>query len=288
MIKNDQACDIRMMFDCNSTSSNGIVVENGPVHIRTLDNKIVPLSLVGYNFSSPHPLRSEIMERLMRHVGGKKDLTALVCPTIQLTAGDIMEFIQRDTLPKSFMRYYSDQLPLWLNVKVREDNHLFDVNNTMAILVQATVARALNPICKFPVINKSAVVLYQPTMNCNIFLENEPLSLSSKGSCFVIDTCETGVFLALSQMSISKVRNVKLMQDMADGGWEVLVSSVGFATPRRYSKSLNAVPDGHLAKNFSNFHYNVWLQGSADISLSNTSNFAVSMKMNGRSLSIRG
>ena len=46
-------------------------------------------------------------------------------------------------------------------------------------------------------------------------------------------------------------------------------------------KGENMVPDGHLAKNFSNFHYNVWLQGSADISLSNTSNFAVSMKMNG-------
>lgn len=281
VIKNDQTCDIRMMFDCDSTSSNGIVVENGPVHISTSDNTTVPLSLVGYNFSSPYLSRSEITERLLRHVGGKEELSAHVCSGIQLTAGDIMEFIQRDALPTSFMRYYSEHLPLWLNVKVREDNHLFDVNNTMANLVQATVACTLNPICKFPVLNKSAVVLYQPTMNYNIFLENEHLSLSSKGSCFVIDTCEKGVFLALPQTSISKVRNVKLMQYMADGGWEVLVSSLGFTAPRRYSKTFSTLSDGHLAKNFSDFHYNVWLKGSADISLGNSSNFAVNIKMNG-------
>ena len=281
VITNYQACDIRMMFDSNANSSNGIVVETGPVHIITPDNKTVPLSLVGYNFSSYRPSRGEIMERLVRHVGGKEELRARVCPNIQLTAADMMEFIQKDALPTSFLRYISDHLPLWLNVEVREDNNLFDLNNAMANIIQAKNAHASNPVCKFPVINQSPVVLYEPTISYNLLLENEQLSLSSKGSCFVIGVCETWASLALSQKSISKVHRMKLMQDMAHAGWEVVVSSFGFTTPRRYSKTLNSVPDGHLAENFSDFHYNFWLQGSASIYMSNSNNFAVNMKMNG-------
>ena len=281
VIKTYQACDIKMMFDSNVTSSNGIVVETGPVHVIPPDNRTIPLSLVGYNFSSPHPSRIKLKERLLRHVEGEEEVGAPVCPNIQFTAADMMEFIQRDAFPKSFLRYFSYQLPLWLNVKVREDNYLFDLNNAMANIVQAKNAHASNPVCKFPVINQSPVVLYEPTISYNLLLENEQLSLSSKGSCFVIGICETWVFLALSQNSIGKVHTMKLMQDMADAGWEVMVHSFGFTTPRRYSKTLNSVPDGHLAQNFSDFHYNVWLQGSADVYLGNSSNFAVNMNMNG-------
>ena len=70
------------------------------------------------------------------------------------------------------------------------------------------------------------------------------------------------------------------MQDMANKGWEFLVTSFGFTTPRRYNRVVSSVPDGHLAEDFSDFHYNWWWQGSANIHLSD-SGYAVNLKMIG-------
>ena len=279
-MQNDLACKIRVVFDSNSSISDGFVVEPGPVHIIASDNKTVPLSLVGYNFSLPLPSRSEIVERIVKYASDQK-LSAHGCSDMRLSVEDLMEFVQKEALSKSFMSYFSDQLPLWINVKVGENSDLFDIRNTLASLVKAKDAHILHPICKFPIGSNAAVVLYRPLLNYNIFLENEKLSLSSKGSCFVIDICQTGVFLTLSHKATKKVHTLQLMQDMADGGWEVLVSSFGFTAPRRYSKNLNDVPNGHLAEDFSDFRYNFWMHGSANIYLSNSSYSAVNIKMTG-------
>ena len=279
-IQNDLACKIRVVFDSNSSMSEGFVIETGPVHIIASDNKTVPLSLVGYNFSLPLPSRGEIMERIVKYAGDQ-ELSAHGCSDLRLTVEDLMEFVQKDALSKSFMSYLSDQLPMWLNVKVGENSDLFDIRNTMASLVEAKEAHILHPICKFPIGSNSAVVLYRPLLNYSIFLENEHLSLSSKGLCFVTDICQTGVFLTLSHQATKKVQTLQLMQDMADGGWKVLVASFGFTAPRRYSKTLTDVPNGHLAEDFSDFRYNFWMQGSANIHLSNSSNSGVDVKMTG-------
>ena len=279
-MQNDLACKIRVVFDSNSSISDGFVVETGPVHIIASDNKTVPLSLVGYNFSLPLPSRGEIMKRAVKYASDQ-ELSAHGCSDMRLSVDDLMEFIQKEALSKSFMRYFSDQLPLWLNVKVGENSDLFDIRNTLASLVKAKDAHILHPICKFPIGSNAAVVLYRPLLNYNIFFENEKLSLSSKGSCFVTDICQTGVFLTLSHQATKKVRTLQLMQDMADGGWEVLVASFGFTAPRRYSKTLNDVPNGHLAEDFSDFRYNFWMQGSANIYLSNSTYSAVNIKMTG-------
>ena len=58
------------------------------------------------------------------------------------------------------------------------------------------------------------------------------------------------------------------------------MSSFGFTTPRRYNRSVSSVPNGHLVQNFSDFYYNWWWQGSANIDLSNKDQ-AVNMKMSG-------
>ena len=273
-------CNIRTVFDSNCTMSKGVEIESGPVHIITPDNKTIPLSLVGYNFSSPHPSRNEVIEKLVRHTGDQKS-SSRKCSNIHRTARDLIEFIQKDAFPNSFLRYFTEKLPLWLKVKVREDNDLFDIENTLAYLVQATDAHTFHPICKFPNNTQSAVVLYRPTVNYTISVENKQLSLSSKGSCFAVDICETGVFLTLSPKAKNKVRTMQFMKDMADGGWDLLVSSFGFTTPRRYNRILTRVPDGHLAEEFSNFHYNLWWQGRANILLTNSSDFAVNMRMTG-------
>ena len=276
------ACDIRVAFHSNSTMSSDTVIESGLLHIITPENKTIPLSLVGYNFSSPHPSRTEIMERLVTRMNLKEQKRSVhKCSGNQLTAEDLIEFIQKDALPKSFIRYFTAQLPLWLKVSVGENSDLFDIENTMASLVPTTDIHINHPICKFAINKQSVLVLYRPTVNYSIFVENEHLSLSSKGSCFVTDICETGVFLALPQKASNKVSTMPFMQDMAGGGWELLVSAFGFTTPRRYNRILTDMPDGHLAENFSDFTYNLWLQGSANILLGHSSYHGVKMKITG-------
>jgi len=201
----------------------------------------------------------------------------------RLTAEDLIEFIQKDALPKSFLRCFTDQLPLWMKVKVREDSSLFDIRNALASLVQSKNVHTIHPTHRFPISNRSLVVLYRPSVNYNIFIENEQLSLSSKGSCFVTGVCETAVFLGFEKKASHNISIMPFMQDMAREGWELLVSSVGFTTPRKYRGTLIGVPDGHLAENFSDYRYNLWLRGSANILLRNSSNrmFAVNIKMTG-------
>ena len=283
------ACDIKVAFYKNSTKSNS-PIESGPVHIITPDNKTIPLSLIGYDFSVPHLSRKEILERLVRLTNiteqrqtSEQNTSANGCTDNQLSAGDLFEFIQEDALPKSFLKYLSDQLPLWLKVRVRDNSDMFHIENTLANLVQTTDTREIHSTCKFPINSQSSImILYRPVVNFNISVDNEELSLSSKGSCFSIDVCNTGMFLTLSSKGNNKVRTLQFLQDMADGGWKLLVSSFGFTTTRRYfSRIVNHVPDGHFAENFTNFDYNLWLQGSANILLNNSSYFAVNLNITG-------
>ena len=284
-IKKFRACDVKIAFHTNiSNISTPTLIESGPVHIITSNNRTIPLSLTGYDFSSPLPLEKDIMERLI-------GLTSLSdrwqvsnqrpdCYNIGLTGEDLIEIIQKDAFSKSFLRFLTDQLPLWLRFRVREESNLFDIGNVQSNLFLTTDAHLTYPVCKFPVHIPTALVLYHPTVNFNISVENSHLSLSSKGSCFAADICELGVFLTLSQRARKKFATMQFMQDLTLGGWELLVSSFGFTTPRRYNRSVSSVPNGHLVRNFSDFFYNWWWQGSANIELSNEDQ-AVNMKMSG-------
>ena len=284
-IKKFRACDVKIAFHTNSNISTPTLIESGPVHIITSNNRTIPLSLVGYDFSSPLPLEKDIMERLIG-LTSKSDRWQVSdqrtdCYNIGLTGEDLIEIIQKDTFSQSFLRYLTDQLPLWLRFRVREESNLFDIGNVQSNLFQTTDANLTNTICKFPVNIQTALVLYRPMVTFNISVDNNPLSLSSKGSCFAADVCEPGGFLTLSQRARNKFATMQFMQDLTLGGWELLVSSFGFSTPRIYNRSvLSSVPNGHLVGNFSDFYYNWWWQGSANIDLSNADQ-AVNMKLSG-------
>ena len=279
------ACDFKIAFHTNSNISTPTLIESGPVHIITSDNRTIPLSLAGYDFSSPLPLEKDIMERLigLTNISDRWQLNNQRpdCYNIGLTGKDLIEMIQKDAFSKSFLRYLTDQLPLWLRFRVREESNLFDIGNIQSNLLQTRDAHLSNTICKFPVHIQTALVLYRPMVTFNISVDNNRLSLSSKGSCFAADICEPGVFLTLSQRARKKFATMQFMQDLTLGGWELLVSSFGFSTPRIYNRSvLSSVPNGHLVGNFADFYYNWWWQGSANIDLSNADQ-AVNMKLSG-------
>ena len=289
-MENFPACSFKTAF-INSTKSNATVIESGTVHIITPDNKTIPLSLVGYDFSFPRLTGKQVLERLaqltniteQRQTDNQRS-GARGCSDFQLPGRDLIELVQNDALPRSFLRYFKDQLPLWLKVRVSENSNLFDIENTLVNLVQTTDAHITHPFCKFPDNIQSVVVLYRPTVNYSISVENNQLSLSSKGSCFATDICESGVFLTLSHGASRKLATLQFMQDMANKGWELSVYSLSFTTPRRYNRIVSSVPDGHLAEDFSDFHYNWWWKGSAKIHLSD-SGYAVNLKMTGEAFS---
>ena len=170
---------------------------------------------------------------------------------------------------------------MWLRLGVREEqNNLFDIGNIQSNLFLTTDTHLSYPICKFPAHIQSTLVLYRPTLNYNISVENDHLLLSSKGSCFAADIYEPGVYLSFSQRAKKKFATMQFMQDLTLGGWKLLVSSFGFTTPRENNTFATSIPNGHLVGNFSDFYYNWWWQGSANVDLSNEDQ-AVSMKTSG-------
>ena len=284
-IKKFPACDVEIAFHANLTTSNPLLIESGPVHIMTFDNMTIPLSLLGYDFSSAPPSQKKIMERLTRLTSisdqWKIDYQMPHCYNIRLTGKDLIEIIQTEAFSKSFLRYITCQLPLWLRFRISEESNLFDIGSIQSSLFQTTDAQLTYPICKFPAHKQSTLVLYRPTLNYNILVENNHVLLSSKGSCFAADICEPGVFLTLSQRARKKFATMQFMQDLTLGGWKLLVSSFGFTTPQGNNTFANSVPNGHLVGNFSDFYYNWWWQGSANIDLRNADH-DVNMKMGGQ------
>ncbi|XP_078370477.1 uncharacterized protein LOC144654268 isoform X2 [Oculina patagonica] len=283
-------CDVTVAFESTSTVSHDVRIESGPVHIITSDNKNIPLSVEGYDFSSPLQARqTEMLKRLISHTkvmeqslpDNSRQMTQ-GCSPFHQTAETLNEFIQKDALPKSFLRYFTGQVPLWLKLMTGEESDIFAIENTLAHLVQTTGKRYIHPICKFPSTDSnSAVVMYHPIVNFSISVQNEQLSLSSKGCCFANDICKGGAFLSLSEEAGKEISTMPFMKEMADGGWKLLLSSLRFTTRRKYSTIMNRIPVGPWAEHFSDYHYNMWWQGSADILLKNSSDFLVNMKLTG-------
>lgn len=281
-------CDITVAFDSTATVSADVRIESGLVHIITADNKTIPLSLEGYDFSSPDQNDQELLKRLIDHAKVREetqseDLNPVnqVCSPFQSTGETLMEFIQKDAFPKSFFQYFSRQLPLWLKFTA-EDSYVFATENLLASLIQTTGPRYVHPSCEFLLTGtSSSAVIYRPKVNYSISVQNEQLFLSSKDCCFATDLCDGGVFLTLSESANREIATMPFVKEMIEGRWKLFLSSLGFTPQRRYSTIVNRLPVGPLAEYFSDFHYNLWLQGSADIFLKNSSDFSVNIKLTG-------
>ena len=281
-------CDITMAFSSTSTVSNGVLIESGPVHIVTPDNKSIPLSVDGYYFSSSPHARQEMLKRLISHTKESQSQSEdnkpnnQGCSPYRQTAKTLLELIKKDALPKSFLRYFTGQMPLWLKIMAGEETNLFATENTLAYLIQTTDNENIHPNCHFlSTGSPSAMVIYQPLVNHSISVQNDQLSKSSKASCFATDICEGGAFLSWSQDVNKEISTMPFMKDMSDGGWKLFLSSLGFTTRRKYSTITNRVPVGPWAEFFLDFYYNLWWQGSADILLKNSSDFSVNLQLTG-------
>jgi len=282
-------CGITVAFDSTTTVSADVRIESGPVHVITPDNKTIPLSLDGYDFSSPDQSHQKLLKRLIEHakVSEKtqsEDLNPVNqgCSPFQSTGQTLMEFIQKDTFPKSFLQYFSRQVPLWLKLAAGEDSHLFATENMLANLIQTTDPRYVHPSCKFLLAGTiSTAVIYRPKVNLSISVQNEQLFVSSKDCCFATDICDGGVFLTLSESVNKEIAAMPFVKEMIEGRWKVLLSSLGFTPRRKYSTIVNRLSEGPLAEYFSDYHYNLWIQGSADIILRNSSDFSVNIKLTG-------
>ena len=281
-------CDITVAFDSTANVSADVPIESGPVHAITADNKTIPLGLHGYDFSSLHQDHQELLKRIIdqakvREETQSEDLNPVNqgCSPFQSTGETLMEFIQKDAFPKSFFQYFSRQLPLWLKFTA-EDSYKFATENLLASLIQTKGPRYVHPSCELLLSGtSSSAVIYRPKLNYSISVQNEKLFLSSKDCCFATDLCDGGVFLTLSESANREIATMPFVKEMIDGRWKLFLSSLGFTPQRRYSTIVNRLPVGPLAEYFSGFHYNLWLQGSGEIFLKNSSDFSVKIKLTG-------
>ena len=282
-------CGLKVAYSPSSTLPNDVLVQSGPVHIITSDNKTIPLSLVGYNFSSPYQSgqESELLKTLIAQTSSTNTSSAgqtsnEMC-SFQPTTEALIEFIQEDAFPKSFMRYLTDKLPLWIRLMVKDDNNLFAAENTRADLIQITSTQSDYLNCKFPPLGiPNAMVTYRPKVTFTISAGRKQISLPSKGCCFATDPCGSAVFLTLSEKAGKEISKMPVLKDLTYNGWGVLLSSFGFTAPKKYQSLTNSLPSDPMAEHFSDFHYNMWWKGTTNISLKNTSDFTINMKMSGQ------
>ena len=90
------------------------------------------------------------------------------------------------------------------------------------------------------------------------------------------------MFLALSENAGKEISKMPVLKDLTDNGWGILLSSFGFTAPKKYQSLTNSLPSDSMAEHFSDFHYNMWWEGTTNISLKNTSDFTINMKMRGQ------
>ena len=282
-------CGLKAAYSPSSTLPNDFLVQSGPVHIITPDNKTIPLSLVGYNFSSPRQsgqeselLKTLIAQTTTNNTSSASQTSNEIC-SLQPSAETLIELIQEDAFPKSFMRYLTDKLPLWIRLMVKDDNNLFAAENIRADLIQTASTQSDYLNCKFPPPGIStAMVTYRPRVTFTISAGRKQISLPSKGCCFATDPCGSAVFLALSENAGKEISKMPVLKDLTDNGWGILLSSFGFTAPKKYQSLTNSLPSDSMAEHLSDFHYNMWWEGTTNISLKNTSDFTINMKMRGQ------
>ena len=282
-------CGLKIAYNSSSTLSNDVLVESGPVHIVTDNNKKIPLSLVGYNFDSSNQSgkKSEVLKALITQTSITKTSSAgqtsdKMC-SFKPTAEALIELIQEDAFPKSFMRYLTNQLPLGIRLMVKDDNTLFATENIRADLIQIAGTQNTYLNCKFPPLNvPTAMVIYRPKVTFTISAGSKQISLPSKGCCFATDPCGRAVLLTLSEKAAKEISKMLVLKGLTDDGWDVVLTSFGFTAPKKYQSLTNSLPTDPMAEIFSDFHYNMLWKGITKISLKNTSDFTINMKMTGQ------
>ena len=213
-------CGLKVAYTSSSTLPNDVLVQSGPVHIITSDNKTIPLSLVGYNFASPHQSgqESELLKTLIAQTNTTNTSSAgqtsnEMC-SFQPSAEALIELIQEDAFPKSFMQYLTDKLPLWIRLIVTDANNLFAAENIRADLIQTAGTQSDYLNCKLPPLSIStAMVTYRPKVTFTICAGSKQISLSSKGCCFATDPCGSSVFLALSKKAGEEISKMPVLKD---------------------------------------------------------------------------
>ena len=282
-------CGLKVAYTSSSTLPNDVLVQSGPVHIITPDNKTIPLSLVGYDFasSSQSGQESELLKTLIAQTStintSSAGQTSNEMCSFQPSADALIELIQEDAFSKSFMRYLTDKLPLWIRLMVEEDNNLFAAENIRADLIQTASTQSDHLNCKFPPLGiATAMVTYRPKVTFTISAGRKQISLPSKGCCFATDPCSSAVFLTLSGKAGEEISKMPVLKDLTDNGWGVLLSSFGFTAPKKYQSLTNSLPSDPMSEHFLDFHYNMWWEGTTNISLKNTSDFSINMKMSGQ------
>ncbi|KAL9962843.1 hypothetical protein ACROYT_G031988 [Oculina patagonica] len=241
---------------------------NGVVHFATTNNQIIPLSLIGLNLKELRVSRDQMIETGIAKTSKSKKFSLSYqrndkCYSKIADAKNILELIENDAFPSSFMQALSAMAPEWLTLAVSETNEYFDIQN-----IAVNLASDFEHCSGFPFQGASSLAYYRPALNYTVRVAQNEVSLFADGrTCFAINVCKPGLFTKLPKEQAEHLKStLNVFQDMKDCcGIDLTVNSIGFLDIEETSHFVKGVIwNGTDLQKLSLFSFNAWLKGSLD------------------------
>ncbi len=243
---------------------------NGVVHVATTNNQIIPLSLIGLNLKELHVSRDKMIETGIAKTSKSNKLLPQYqrnkkCYSKTANTKNLLELIENDAFPSSFLQALSGMAPEWLTLAVSETNEYFDIEN---IAVNITSDHEFEHCSGFPLLGSSSLAYYRPAVNYTMRLSQNEVSLFADGrTCFAINVCKPGLFINWPKEQVEHLKStLNVFQDMEDYcGIDLTVNSIGFLDVEETSHFVKGmIWNGTDLHKLSSFSFNAWLKGSLD------------------------
>ena len=261
---------------------------NGVVHLLTVNNQTIPLSLIGLNLKKVNVTREEMIESgiavtstfnkfpLQYQKNGK-------CYSEVADVNNLLELIDSDAFVSSFMHAFSAMAPEWLTVTVSETNQNFDIQS-----IAVTLASDLRHCSGFPINAAHSLAYYLPAVDYKMRVEQNEIPLSADGrTCFAINICKPGLFINFPKDQTRLLKsNLNVFRDMKDCcGLDLSVDSIGFLNNKETSNFVKGmIWNGMNLQKVSPLSYNAWLKGRFDWKIGIPKLLLVTFKMSGETI----
>ena len=168
------------------------------------------------------------------------------CEIYPLKGTDLLEFIQTDAFPRSFLLSFSRLMPDWIDLNIDKNNNLFDISNQI-VSIGRPPSHGPGSCEEIP-LPFSGKVFFKPAIAFQATLNGETKAFgANEKACFAIDMCKNTAFIAFSSEAKNKFQQLKILQDMKSNGWNFQVSSFGIGK--------------HVTKDAKDNNFNMWLKG---------------------------
>lgn len=240
---------------------------SGIVHLLKSSTLRVPISLVGLSIKDLNVPRDKLVKIAVATTSFQKEFkiwheTNGTCHSSVSNTDNLLALMWGDVFPSSFMKALTEIAPEWLQFAVDENSDAFDIQN-----IAVNFAPDLEHCSGFPFTDSSIQVFYRPTINYNVRVVQQEITLLADGTtCFAIDICQSAMIVNLPERQANVIKNsMNLFRNMKAMGLNMKVDSIGLFEKVKTSPSVKRIIwNGIKLAELSSFHYNMWLKGTLE------------------------